>query len=326
MSFEFSELNIRNASMITLIFGAGASWDSENLELRDKGSTPPLGDNLFFRLNNLGGATSRLDDTIKDIFIKKGYEVGIDSLQASNKVLVPILRETADYLSSFSPTTDNAYTRLFKQIRNNITNVTIATLNYDLLIEQSLLNLSIGVSYLCENDYNGAKVIKFHGSSNLVPVMPKNITFINPHFESDKGVFVETNTVEYLRGHNEIVTWIRAQRNDLLAPIMCLYNREKRVLYSKSAMDEIQEKLYHSIGESTALFLIGIKYVHHDTHLWEPILKSNCHIVIFDPYPTTELIEILKNRNGESTIIKNGFYSSTTRITGLINKFLREGK
>ncbi|HIF8253250.1 TPA: hypothetical protein ACX448_003973 [Klebsiella pneumoniae] len=312
--------------MITMIFGAGASWDSETDVMKNNGMTPPLGDYLFSKLDALNGATSRLDDNTKKVFIEEGYEAGMERLPPSSRALFPILKESACFLSSFKPSPENAYTRLFNRLKNNINKITIATLNYDMLIEKSLMDLSINISYICEDDYDGAKVIKFHGSSNLVPVIPQGISISGMTVTSDEGVFLETNSVEFLHSHEEIVRWCNDSRNESLCPIMCLYNKEKRVLVSKRAMDEIQEKLSHSIKQSKEIILVGVKYISHDTHLWDLIFKSQCHIVIIDPYPSDELIDILKQNGNEVTIIKKGFYESVNRLTGIVNHFIRKEK
>ncbi|HDK6186631.1 TPA: hypothetical protein ACNVU1_003314 [Klebsiella variicola] len=312
--------------MITIIFGAGASWDSEIAAMKNNGMTPPLGDYLFSKLDALNGATSRLDENTKKVFIEDGYEAGMERLPPSSGTLFPILKESACFLSSFTPSPENAYTRLFNRLKNNITKITIATLNYDMLIEKSLMDLSINMSYICEDDYNGAKVIKFHGSSNLVPVIPQGVNISGVTMTSDKGVFLETDSVEFLRGHEDIVRWCNNPRNESLCPIMCLYNKEKRVLVSKRAVNEIQEKLSHSIEQSKEIILVGVKYISHDTHLWDLVFKSQCHVVIVDPYPSDELIDILKQNGNETTIIEKGFYESVNRLAGLINSFIRKEK
>lgn len=308
--------------MVTLIFGAGASWDSENEVIRNKGKTPPLGDSLFDKLNSLNGPTSKLDENIKRVFIEDGYEAGMDELHPSSRILFPILRESACFLSSFSPSPANAYTRLFNRLKNNITKISIATLNYDMLIEKSLMDLSINISYICEDYYNGAKLIKFHGSSNLVPILPNKMIIYGAKMISEKGVFIETNSVEYLRSHEDIVSWCKNPRNESLCPIMCLYNKEKRVLITKRAIDGIQKKLSDAIEKSNAIILVGVRYVSHDTHLWSLIFKSKCHVVIVDPYPSEELTASLRQNGNEVTIIKAGFYQSVIRISRLINSFL----
>ena len=55
--------------MVTLIFGAGASFGSGNCYP----TNPPLGNDLFNELVKLDGAFSRLDKKMKNEFKKKGF-------------------------------------------------------------------------------------------------------------------------------------------------------------------------------------------------------------------------------------------------------------
>ena len=57
--------------MVTLIFGAGASFGSGNCYP----TNPPLGNDLFNELVKLDGAFSRLDKKMKNEFKKKGFEM-----------------------------------------------------------------------------------------------------------------------------------------------------------------------------------------------------------------------------------------------------------
>ena len=83
--------------MITIIFGAGASYDSG----RTIPYNPPLGKDLFERLVSLKGAFYNLSDETKKVFIDDGFEAGMAKIPNDSRQINPLQREIAIYLSKF---------------------------------------------------------------------------------------------------------------------------------------------------------------------------------------------------------------------------------
>lgn len=120
--------------MVTILFGAGASFGSGSCTPYN----PPLGNDLFSKLNEQGGNFSKLNDDIKAKFIDHGFEAGMASIKDDSRNITPMQKEMACYLSKFVIKNDNAYARLFNKLRVELSKITIVTLNYDLLIEQAI--------------------------------------------------------------------------------------------------------------------------------------------------------------------------------------------
>ena len=118
-----------------IIFGAGASYGS------DINNTPPLGSNLFSALcdfNPLGwGALSR---DLANIF-NNDFEAGIVKLFRQNPHSLPVLqRAMAAYFFNFLPHQNNLYIKLSQKIKNTNWDGVLVTLNYERLLELSLIN------------------------------------------------------------------------------------------------------------------------------------------------------------------------------------------
>ena len=152
--------------MVTILFGAGASFGSGSCSPY----SPPLGNDLFLKLNEQGGNFSNLNEDIKLKFIEHGFESGMASIEDNSRNITPMQKEMACYLSKFSIKNDNAYARLFNKLRTYLSDITIVTLNYDLLIEQAILMNGYNVDY--NADGKGISLLKPHGSSNFLPQLP----------------------------------------------------------------------------------------------------------------------------------------------------------
>ena len=152
--------------MLSLIFGAGASYGSEAKGV----PTPPQGDYLFGELEKLNGAFPGLPEEIKHEFREKGFEQGMLIVPNDSSIINPLQKELALYLSAFKPSENNVYVKLFRMLGDLINEIHLMTLNYDLLIEQSLA--ISGVKYVRYGVYEGeVSLLKVHGSSNFAKAL-----------------------------------------------------------------------------------------------------------------------------------------------------------
>lgn len=267
--------------MITLIFGAGASYGSG----RCLPSNPPLGNDLFSNLVELRGAFARLGDQQKRVFLEQGFEAGMATIANDSRQINPLQKELACYLSSFTTQPDNAYTRLFNKIRTVCDKVAIATLNYDLLIEQSLAHHRIAF------DYNGSRLgislMKIHGSSNFLPELGGLV--MRGNVMRGGGGFVEGLRVSAVSSATEIRAWCKDSRNSDISPVLAMYEKGKRVVINKRHIEAIQKNYSGTVHKSSHVVIVGTKYVEHDQHVWRPIGESGANILLVDPYPEETL-------------------------------------
>ena len=299
--------------MITIIFGAGASYGSG----RCLPNNPPLGVNLYNELVKLGGALSRLNGEVQKSFESEGFEAGMAAIPNNSTIINPLQKELACYLSSFSITEENAYVRILNKLNRHMDNINIVTLNYDILIEQALWSKGLTVDY--NGTSNGVNVLKPHGSSNFLPQIPqdaifKDITAVNC------GSFVEGLETKAVSTHAEIKAWCNNSSNESISPSLSLYREDKKVVINSELVKNIQMKYTELVNNSKLLVLVGIKYIPHDTHIWLSLEKSNSPIVVVDPYPE-DTVEWAKSCGKSNvSIIKKGFSEAIWETTKIIRK------
>lgn len=304
--------------MISLIFGAGASFGSEM-----EGATPPLGNHLFEELEKLNGYFSKLPEEVKSEFRVNGFEQGMLGIPNDSSIINPLQKELAMYLSSFKPSIDNAYVRLFRMLGDALKKIHIITLNYDLMIEQSLGIVGFRiVRYGLSNEE--VSLLKVHGSSNFIPDTRGN--FFGDMVAVNCGTFIETGRVSVLNNHDEIQAWCNSSQSKSLSPVMCMYNKEKKLVINPKTFEELKGQFNQAITLSETIVIAGVKYVPHDHHIWDDVLSSKANVIIIDTQPDEVLINEFKLRNTIVTVIRSSFYDCIPRLSGLIRKSLRENK
>jgi len=313
--FSLMILKLRRKLLITLIFGAGASHGSGGCSP----TPPPLGNDLFNELTKLNGAFSMLDNSSKAIFSSEGFEAGMATISNDSRIINLLQKELACYISKFSVKTDNAYIRLFNKLNSCIEHINIATLNYDLLIEQSLAHHSINFNYNTDN--NGINVIKLHGSSNFLPKIPNGIVLSgNAMINCDS--FVEGLETIAVSTSKEIESWCEDETNSDLSPVIAMYAEGKRVVINRNTIQSIQTKYSEFIASSQLVVLVGIKYLSHDTHIWNPIIHTRPNLLIIDPYPKNILDWAKDNSFDNISVIEKSFDQSVWDITKAVHKNL----
>lgn len=297
--------------MLTLIFGAGASYGSEVKGI----PTPPLGDYLFGEIEKQNGAFSKLPEEMKQEFRDNGFEQGMLAIPNDSYIINPLQNELAVYLSSFQSSENNAYVKLFKMLGRLVEEIDLITLNYDLLIEQSLA--ITGAKSVHYGLHKGeVSLLKVHGSSNFIPVMGG--LQIGEMRAVNCGSFVSTQRIQSLHTHEEILRWCMGSNKHTVSPIMCMYNKEKRAVINKDVVDSLKKDFSKAIDQSGAIFIVGVKYIPHDHHIWEGILSSKAEVVIVDPKPDEKLISELAGNKIKTTILNKPFNDCVVRLSGLI--------
>ena len=263
--------------MITLIFGAGASFGSGGC----LPTNPPLGADLFSELQKLGGAFTRLDNRQQRVFLEQGFEPGMATIANDSREINPLQKELACYLAGFTAQRDNAYSRLFSKLKTFSNRIAIATLNYDLLIEHSLSHHRISFDY--NNQGEGVPLMKIHGSSNFLPELGN--LHLSGNVMVNCGTFVEGLNTNAVSSAEEVKSWCDDPRNSDISPILAMYQKGKRVVVNTQLIEKIQKDYADAVTRSSHLVIVGTKYVEHDQHVWKPIAESSASILLVDPYP-----------------------------------------
>jgi hypothetical protein len=298
--------------LISIIFGAGASFGSGGC----LPESPPLGDDLFRNLENLKGEFYKLNEETKKVFKTDGFEAGMAAVANDSRIINPLQKELACYISSFSILPGNAYVRLFNKLRSCINAVNIITLNYDLLIEQSLATHGFSVDYNAEN--NGVNLLKPHGSSNFLPQLPAGST-LSGNTMINCGTFVEGLKTQAVSTGIEVKSWCSDQRNSDLSPVLAMYAEGKRVVINRGLITQTQNKYTDVVAASKLAVLVGIKYIPNDRHIWEPLEKYQPDLLIVDPFPQSSVDWAKKNNFSRVNVVKKGFDKSVWDITKTIH-------
>lgn len=254
------------------LFGAGASFGAGSI-LPEK---PPLGFQLFNELRSLYKSTwGSLPPKIDELF-EENFEKGMKEIWESNsQSIAPLMQNMSEYFISFRPVNNSSlYCKLITELIKfgKIKNTSFSSLNYDIILEISLLTNNRKIDYFNNiTDKNRNEVLKIHGSSN----------FFAHGISAGKGVSygsgVTFNTgIKASFDLNEIL-----KQNLIfsgLAPVMSLYMEGKPVNIAPTVINEIINRFKKKINQAEKVFIIGVKPIIEDNHLWDCFSNFNGNI------------------------------------------------
>lgn len=249
---------------IVFLFGAGASHGAGNIIPE----TPPLGSQLYSALTTIYPDTwGALPTEIKDKFVSVGFEVGMGDLyERYSHVVAELMNQLAVYLIQFRPATGSSlYCKLIKFLHQHdlLVRTVVSTLNYDCILEFSVLAQGIGITYFDAGIGMELPVWKLHGSCNM---FSKNVKASGILYS--KGVVFEGGLEAYLDIGTVVEKAIVAQA---LAPAMCLYMRGKPVQISPSVISKVQQMWREQVAAANKVFCIGVNPWPEDGHIWDSL-------------------------------------------------------
>ncbi len=259
--------------MNLFIFGAGASYGSDE----NKSLLPPLAKDLFAHLSNKYWdiANNKKAMLLKSLF-EEDFEKGFLGLgKADPTFLSKFQRLMADFFfqygNSIPITQNNLYFKLAKEVKERSSNIALATLNYERLLEISFrqfmpitINETMKKSEQIELCYP-------HGCCNLVV---KGISATNGVLFT-KGV-VFNGSVEIIENSGIHRNYIV---NEAIPPVMCYFEPSKFTASGANFIQAQRNKLDQLITEAKKIAIIGIKVREHDAHIWEPLMATNATII-----------------------------------------------
>jgi hypothetical protein len=252
--------------MIAFLFGAGASYGS----LSCVPSPPPLGTRLFDALESLGGVAHGLPKTVKARF-RERFEDGMADLYRSNhRLAYAFQREMALFFLGFGIGDNNLYTQLLSALLNSNRAYTLATTNYDLLIEYALVSLGRTPNMEPNVDPNHVVLRKLHGSCNYIPAL-NGVTFENVDLHAPVGAALSSG-INYSHPA-EAASFCRTQKT--IAPAMAMYTMGKEMLFCPEQLQEHQRAWREAAEMASANIVIGLKVEEADNHIWDPLARSN---------------------------------------------------
>lgn len=257
-----------SARSIIFLFGAGASHGAGDI----LPEAPPLGLQLYGELARIyPGSWGSLPREVCEA-LKANFEDGMQVIYDRMSVLIPeLMRQMAIYFIQFRPASGQTlYCRLIEHIRELglLDRVLFSTLNYECVLEFSLLRKGISIDYfgLPAADVS-VPVWKLHGSCNMFAT---GVT-ATPGVTYTAGAKFEGGLEGILDSSEAIGRWLYGTA---LAPAMCLYMRGKPLAISPAAVSRLQSMWFEALQESTVIFCVGVNPNAEDKHVWEPIASS----------------------------------------------------
>lgn len=255
---------------IVFLFGAGASHGS----LDCTPACPPLGNSLFDELQGFGAPL--IQGELANLF-RKNFEQGMAEFWKTRNGDIPsFLRQMSLYFLMFRPGNNNLFLHLGKAMQRSVHKITLATTNYDLLIELALNSIGWRITYHKHPvPSNNASVLKIHGSCNFLPkMMPRqihNLTLMTTHpnaaiLEAPINAVTTTEAINFCLNENSI------------APAISMYSIGKKVLFCPSFIQHQQDWFKQEISIADEIFVIGLAVNHLDEHIWMPLSTTNGHI------------------------------------------------
>lgn len=260
-----------------VLLGAGASFGSEvTEELR-----PPLGGNLFKCLEAAGGMAAKLPCDLKQLF-RDDFEEGMaEFYKVGDGDTARFQMELAFYLSKFSPSKESVYFDLLRAFEGK--KVTYVSLNYDLLLERAILKSGRSVVYSLQTGVNRINLLKIHGSSNMWPRAEG----------LGQNVFKNCDT--------DIVSAIDILHPDMVserfspwrgvAPVIAMYAKGKSVRNCPEHVVNQQKMWARGLSRSSRLFIVGVRVVEDDDHIWRVIGEFTGEIVYFGRAPDKDYFD-----------------------------------
>jgi len=318
-----------------LFFGAGASYGSDSKHARNQGLLPPLGKDLYNALKSstLTDAWKRIPEDITPIF-SENFEAGMAEIMNNDIKYImthELLMETALYFAQFRPLKTNLYYKLAEKIAINKWKGSIITLNYERLLEESLLIHKV--------------VSVVHGADTTeegeIKRAPHAIELCYPHGACHFSIgFAKEWEKEPYRPNSDIVGGAIYQLIHQIniiecytkkplpyvrrLPLICAYEPDKRPLTNNKLIIYQHARLKNLINEAKQIIMIGINCNFADAHIWGLLAETQAKIIYIDPYESQidKFAEWAKSNNKQEKtnykLINKNFNDSFKEICNLV--------
>lgn len=301
-----------NNKNILFLIGAGASFGAGSI-LPER---PPLGYQLFDELEkNYPHSWGKIPEKIKEVF-KIDFEKGMKIIWVNySHSVAELMQNMSDYFIQFRPINNSSLfckLAIFLKSKREINDLTFTSLNYDIILELSLLNNGFNINYFFETGKNkgDVNVYKIHGSSNFTATglsAGKGVSYgSGAVFEG--GIEAKFNVSDIIK--NNLV-------DSGLAPVMSLYMEGKPVNVSPKALKNIHENYEVKSKESDLIFILGIKPLEHDNHIWQSIINSKANIFYIGSEKDFKYFKIKKRK---AVFLGDRFNSSFNKLKKIINE------
>ena len=255
--------------MITILFGAGASYGSDNA------GTPPLGNSLYDELKVFAPRTwGQISGQLSQIF-KSDFETGMVELVKKSQFAAPLQWDMAEYFyKRFQIAKSNKYIELLNTLSAKSNEIILSTLNYDTLLFQAASYVKLQMSIGSSNPASNGFVVNLpHGSSVIYCESVKaqgNITFV--------GNVASSGSIKLFSNLNE---FIREKQTNRFPPVMSYYEPNKFTPSGAQFIQSQRKDFCSHIKNSSQIVIIGTRVHLLDKHIWEPLANASGRILYF---------------------------------------------
>lgn len=279
-----------------IIFGAGASFGS------DSNNVPPLGSGLFSALQQFNpNDWGKIDGDLANSF-QSDFEAAMPKV--NSHALPPLQRVMADYFFRFQPTHNSLYYKLANLIAQKTWDGAFVTLNYERLLEISLLAAKINPF---DKNTTTEKFIELclpHGACNLFCESVKGLASAI----SFAGLNVQTNGP--IIGIRDTNTFQQRIQNDAFPPVMSYFEPSKRTTSGANFIEAQRKRFIDLVNEAEKIAIVGLRVREHDKHIWEPLSKTKAKLIYCSGKSAGEEFSkwLEKNRNEKNDVILNSYF------------------
>lgn len=303
-------LDITNLKINKLVlFGAGASAGCGRIYP----STPPTGKQLFLKLAEAFPDTwGELPKNLKIIF-QKDFEDGLDELWYKHtEIYADLMKEFGLYLIPFSPKDGNT---LYKAILIHLkdkqrSDILLATLNYDCLLDGEFTRCGIEYNYLFP-PYRGTPLLKLHGSCNWyvdIPSVNKYVVF-SPTIDINAPIKALHNVkaaLEHFKGDHPF------------PPVMCLYTKEKPAPIGTNFFKHLHNQWKSLVLNAKQIYIIGVQPYPIDKHIWGPLANTKAEIYYIGNEEKYKKWSLDSGRESNPIFISNRFIRGIDKLLELL--------
>lgn len=288
-----------------ILFGAGASYGAGSVLPKP----PPLGNNLYNELKHADFARFWYQPFLEEFGFTDphlGFEASFEKvLQVKDDpyILIWLMREMAMYFAQFDCNVlqENNYYKLINSLQNKslLKHVIISSLNYECIFEKVLDKMGLKYWYEFGNietyDTSGIPIFKIHGSCNFI----FNRSNIDIQHATGCGFLNIDAPLEAL-SISEAYNYYSYQSNGPIdsSPIMSFYAKGKAVPAASKAIYRMGDRWKNEVLEASDVYIIGVRYMPEDLHIWELIFASEANITFFGDMDNLDAIPMaIKNRS-----------------------------
>lgn len=282
---------------VAILLGAGASYGSD-----DEG-TPPLGVGLFDQLQRFNpDGWGQIGGELAALF-RSDFEHGLASVD--ERSLAPLQRAMAAYFFQFQPRRSNRYFVIAQRIaKANRWNISFTTLNYERLLEVSLIGAGIQPTVGGGGGKPSRVELCFpHGCCHIfcdgVRGTAGGVSF-GRGVQTNGAIRVVSNPSEH---RHRVLT-------DAFPPVMSYFDPKKHTTSGASFIESQRRRWAELALQATKLVIIGVAVRVHDDHIWGPISRSDANITYCGGPAGGEEFGSWsqENRPGRQDVILPGFF------------------